>query len=575
MKKMGKRFIMIAVLVVVMALGLTSCAVIDSIGGFVNGIINPVEKPDNGGNTPPAAETVKFSGNVDIEGEIYEVEVSLEVEDGANVCYLSVNGVSSIDGEWILTEGWGYSFIFNDAMGTEVRAGYDADKGEHYFDYYLNVGNNKAGIVTLVYAEAGYVLAPDYELPAAEAELLVFTGVLSMYGMTENLTLECLPGGNFAFTTKAVLNASYTGTFTCEDGVYTFSFVDAANNVVSTTYNAEKDAYAFAYPLDIGMGAPVTVYLFSSPDVSVEDFEFPFDEPVEEPKEALYTFVDQGQMFTSTLTMYDDETLEIKVLMGEQAVHTAEGIYSVVNDTFYIQIGEGTNPISSTKEDGFYVINYSYDLAGNAMNASFKMEIPAELYIEFKGASANGLAWIISLYTNDKFELSVINGDAAIHTNNGSWSYDAENDKYVLTDAAGVVYESVKTEDTYAITYGVSMGGYNLSANLEYTPVVEIGAFYGELSTKVNYGGVEMDLTFGHTITLYSDGSFTYVKTTRGSVMETYTNTYTFENDVYSVVFNSETVQQTLTSVNTDGVYTIAFPDPAQDIILTYTPAGV
>lgn len=569
MKKMGKRFIVIAALVIVFALGLTSC-------NFFAGILNP---DDNGNNKNPdgpnstEVKTVKFVGSTEIEGTKYDVEVSLEVEDGKNVCYLSVNGISSIDGTWTLTEGWGYSFTFNDAMETEVRAGYYTEEGKHSFDYYLNVGNNKAAIITLSYAEAGYVLAADYELPAVEAELLVFNGVLSMYGMTENLILECLPGGNFAFTTNSVLNASYTGTFTCENGVYTFSFADGANNVVSTLYNADKDAYAFAYPLDIGMGAPVTVYLFSSSDATVEDFEFPSNEPEEETKEVLYTFTDAGQMFTSTLTMYDDETLEIAVLMGEQTVHSAEGIYSIVNGTFYIQVGEETTPISSTKADGYYVIEYAYDLAGNAMTASFKMEIPAELYIEFKGASANGLAWIISLYTNEKFEIAVLNGENSIHTNSGTWVYDAENDKYVLTDANAVVYESTKTENTYAITYGVSMGGYDLSASLEYTPVVAIGSFYGELTTSVNYGGTAMDITFGHTITLYSDGTFTYVKTASGSTMESYSNTYTFADDVYSIVFDSSTLQQTLTSTNTDGTYTIAFPDPAQDIILTYTPA--
>lgn len=565
MKKMGKRFILIAALVIVFALGLTSC-------NFLAGILNPDDNSDNQSTKPDEEEIVKFVGSTEIDGTNYDVEVSLEVEDGANICYLSVNGVSSIDGTWTLTDGWGYSFTFNDAMETEVRAGYYTEEGKHSFDYYLNVGNNKAAIITLSYVEAGYVLAADYELPVVEAELLVFNGVLSMYGMTENLILECLPGGNFAFTTNSVLNASYTGTYTAEDGVYTFSFADGANNVVSTLYNADKDAYAFAYPLDIGMGAPVTVYLFSSADATVEDFEFPSSEPEEEVKEALYTFTDAGQMFTSTLTMYDDETLEITVLMGEQTVHSAEGIYSIVNDTFYIQVGEATTPISSTKADGYYVIEYAYDLAGNAMTASFKMEIPAELYIEFEGASANGLVWIISLYTNEKFELAVLNGEDSIHTNSGTWVYDADNDKYVLTDANAVVYESTKTENTYAITYSVSMGGHDLSASLEYTPVVAIGSFYGELTTSVNYGGNAMNITFGHTITLYSDGTFTYVKTASGSTMESYSNTYTFADDVYSIVFNSASLQQTLTSVNTDGTYTIAFPDPAQDIILTYTP---
>lgn len=573
MTKLGRRFLMITVLVIVMALGLTSCSVIDTVTGFVNGLINPdsEDKP-----APPADDIVKFIGSVEIEGEKYDVEVSLETEDGEKICYLSINGVSSIDGEWLLTEGWGYSFTFNDAMETEVRAGYYAEEGKHSFDYYLNVGNNKAGIVTLSYAEAGYVLADDYELPKAEADLLVFTGALSMYGMTENLMLECLPGGNFAFTTNSVLNASYTGTFTSEDGVYTFSFTDGANNVVSTVYNADKDAYAFAYPLDIGMGAPVVVYLFSAEGVTVEDFEFPSTEPEEEEKQVKYTFTDVGNMFTSTLTMYDDDdkSLDITVKMGDQTVHSASGIYSVVNDTFYIQIGEGTAPISSTKADGYYVISYSYDLAGNPMTANFKMEIPAELYIEFEGSSANGLVWIIGLYTNDTFKLSVLNGEDAIHSNNGSWSYDAENDKYILIDANEVVYESTKTGNTYAISYGVSMGGYDLSASLEYTPVVAIGSFYGELTTEVNYGGNAMNVTFGHTITLYSDGSFTYVKTAMGSNMETYKNTYTLVDGVYSIVFNSSSLQQTLTSVNTDGTITIAFPDPACDIILTYTPAN-
>lgn len=552
MKKLGKQLMMIIALVIIIALGVGACT------------------PNTSESDQPQTQTVKFTGAVEIEGENYEVELSLEQEDGENVFYLSINGVSTIDGEWILTEGWGYSFIFNDVLNTEVRAGYFAEEGKHSFDYYLNVGSNKAGVVTLVYEQAGYELAPDYELPVVEAELPVFNGVLSMYGMQEFLKLECLPGGSFVFTTEAVLNASYSGSYVFENGVYTFSFVDSANNVVSTVYSEEKDAYAFLYPLDIGMGAPVTVVLFSAEGLTVEDFEFPVVEPE---KEAKYTFTASSANFTSTLTLYDDDSAEVKVLMGENTVHSAEGTYVVYNDTFYVTIGEGER-IASTKENGYYVINYSYDLAGNAMTANFKMEMPKVLQLAFTGSTSNGLEWTINLYESAVFDLTAAMSGNAIHSISGTWAYDEENDKYVLTDSNNVVYESTKEGKTYTIAYAISLGGYDLTANLTYTPASVLGSFYGELKTTVNMGGNEMNLTFAHTITIYDDGSFTYVKVTSGSTLEEYKGTYTFENDVYSIVFNSETLQQTLTSTLENGVYTIAFPDPAQDITLTYTPAN-
>lgn len=168
---------------------------------------------------------VVFTGNINIYDEEYDIV--LKGKNGQfNVDAGNLKNV--MDGKYTFTDGQGWTFVFNDSLGTNVRSQYDQAEKVHRFIYSLNLGSRGTGNVLLANEDKSFKAAETswQDIPA-------FTGNAAWFGGVLNATTICAcdADGNFKiFCTGGeidVIKGSYelsgdNYVFTAENGtVYT------------------------------------------------------------------------------------------------------------------------------------------------------------------------------------------------------------------------------------------------------------------------------------------------------------------------------------------------------------------
>lgn len=184
-----------------------------------------------------SAYDVVFTGNVTLLDEPYDVV--LKGKDGSFT--VDANQLKNImDGTYTFTEGQGYTFVFRDSFGTNVRSQYDRDGKEHGFLYTLDMGSRGAGTLRLSRPDPGFAASatPWNDLPAFAGTPVWFGGVLSA-----SAVCSCDAEGNFQiFCTGGEINV-ISGTYAVEGNTYTLTAEDG--RVVTSTIDEETGLPSF------------------------------------------------------------------------------------------------------------------------------------------------------------------------------------------------------------------------------------------------------------------------------------------------------------------------------------------
>lgn len=203
----------------------------------------------------PVAAT--FSGQALVKGSNYKFNLRAR-EDKTFSLSSAQTQDTNVKGTYTVSTSRGYEFTFSDAANTKVRAGYDAAKKEHSFNYEVTIGGAKYP-VTLTFSDDAFVPAADYVHPIEDGNLYVFKGATS--GRTpENVTVRLKDKGNFLFTSSA-LTVDTKGTYTFDSANHKFTLTFADGKVVESKYSAAKNGYQVIYATGSGFTAVTsTVY---------------------------------------------------------------------------------------------------------------------------------------------------------------------------------------------------------------------------------------------------------------------------------------------------------------------------
>lgn len=178
-----------------------------------------------------------FTGKITLLGEEYDVYLL----GSGNTFQMNAGNIKNVmDGTCTFTEGQGWTFKFNDAMGTIVRSQYSKETKASSFIYSLDMGSRGVGNLRLSCEDPDFKAAqtPWNDIPS-------FTGTAAWFGgvVTAQAVTACDDAGNFrVFCTGGEVN-EITGTYELADGKYIFTAADG------TSYTAEKNAdglYAFS-----------------------------------------------------------------------------------------------------------------------------------------------------------------------------------------------------------------------------------------------------------------------------------------------------------------------------------------
>lgn len=195
------------------------------------------------GNTSATAQEdlstydIVFTGNITLLDEPYEVV--LKGKDGA--FRVDANSLKNImDGTYTFTENQGYTFVFQDSFGTNVRSQYNTSEKEHSFLYTLDLGSRGAGTLRLSRPDPDFTASaePWNDIPAFAGTPTWFGGVLSAPAIC-----SCDAEGNFKiFCTGGEINV-ISGTYTVDGNTYTLTTEDG--RVVTSAIDDETGLPSF------------------------------------------------------------------------------------------------------------------------------------------------------------------------------------------------------------------------------------------------------------------------------------------------------------------------------------------
>lgn len=170
----------------------------------------------------PSNYDVVFTGNITLLEEPYEI--TLKGKDGKfTVDANTMKGVMS--GTYTFTEGQGWTFAFNDSLGTNVRSQYDKSAKTHNFIYSLNLGSRGTGNIELSNEDAGFAASdtPWNDIPA-------FSGTASWFGgtLSADAVCSCDADGNFKIFCTGDEITEIVGTYAVSGNTYTFTTDEGA-----------------------------------------------------------------------------------------------------------------------------------------------------------------------------------------------------------------------------------------------------------------------------------------------------------------------------------------------------------
>ena len=210
-------------------------------------------KPNNTASSDDlSAYDVVFAGNITLLEEPYNV--TLKGKDGKfTVDANTIKGVMS--GTYTFTEGQGWTFAFNDSLGTNVRSQYDKSAEAHSFIYSLNLGSRGTGNIEFSNEDAGFAASdtPWDNIPA-------FSGTASWFGgtLSADAVCSCDADGNFKiFCTGGEVNeiagaytvSGNTYTFTTDEGEVYESYIDDSTGLPTFTVSVHRPTLAAYGPI--------------------------------------------------------------------------------------------------------------------------------------------------------------------------------------------------------------------------------------------------------------------------------------------------------------------------------------
>ena len=170
-----------------------------------------------------------FKGSITLLEQEYDV--NLKGKDGS--FKMDAGTIKKVmDGKYTFTEGQGWTFTFNDSLGTVVRSQYDKAAKASSFIYSLNLGSRGTGNLRLTCEDPNFKAAatPWKDIPSFSGTATWFGGGLSAAAVT-SFDAE----GNFRIFCTGGEVTEITGTYALVDGAYVLTSVDGE------VYTAQKD----------------------------------------------------------------------------------------------------------------------------------------------------------------------------------------------------------------------------------------------------------------------------------------------------------------------------------------------
>ena len=183
---------------------------------------------------------VVFNGKTNILGEDYDIV--LKGKDGS--FSVDANNMKNImDGTYSFTEGQGWTFVFDDNLGLNVRSHYKESEKTHQFIYPLDLGSRGAGNILLTSEDKSFKAADE-----PRDDIPTFTGTADLNVITAEMRLICKADNSFDFfsTNFGQYIPALNGTYDCTDGKYVF-------HIEGAEYTAElKDGmYSVSMPVSL------------------------------------------------------------------------------------------------------------------------------------------------------------------------------------------------------------------------------------------------------------------------------------------------------------------------------------
>lgn len=183
---------------------------------------------------------VVFSGKINLLEEDYDI--LLKGKGGAFT--VDANNMKGImDGTYTFTDGQGWTFVFNDNLGFNVRSQYNQTEKAHQFIYPLDLGSRGSGNILLVKEDKSFKAPqePWVEIPT-------FTGTADLGVIAAEMRLICKADDSFDFfsTNFGQYIPALNGTYEFVDGTYLF-------HVEGEDYTAEQKEGLYAVSLPVSL----------------------------------------------------------------------------------------------------------------------------------------------------------------------------------------------------------------------------------------------------------------------------------------------------------------------------------
>ncbi len=160
---------------------------------------------------------VVFTGSINLNDEDYDIV--LKGKDGSFT--VDANNMKNvIDGNYVFTDGQGWTLLFNDALGMNIRTHYDSADKAHKFIYALDLGSRGAGNLELSKEDKSFSPASD-----SWNDIPTFTGTADLGVIAAEMRLICKADGSFHFfsTNFGQYIPSLEGTYAEKEGKYVFT----------------------------------------------------------------------------------------------------------------------------------------------------------------------------------------------------------------------------------------------------------------------------------------------------------------------------------------------------------------
>lgn len=198
----------------------------------------------NEGDDNPEYDIV-FTGAITLNEVSYNVV--LNGKDGSFT--LNAGTLKSVfTGTYTFTEGKGYTMIFVDGSGTEVRTKYDSAKKEFWFIYTLDLGSARgSGNLKLTCKDDSFTQTGE-----AWSDIPLFVGTAKWFGgvVTANMQITCKADNSFVlFSTNFAANIpEISGTYAYTNNTYVFT---VGEDTYTSTYDAETGLHSVSIPADM------------------------------------------------------------------------------------------------------------------------------------------------------------------------------------------------------------------------------------------------------------------------------------------------------------------------------------